>query len=256
MVRRVTIVCPRLPEAFDGLTVAVVADIHAGGTRGTRAALARIVETVNGLHPDVIALLGDVVHRADRAAVYLRLLRGLKAKEGVWACLGNHEHGYIWFSKYIGPAVVPSADEWRRMFADVGVRLLVNEAQPIPRGGSRIWLVGVDDAYSGNDDLAAALEGMDPTEFRLAITHSPDLIDDPRAGELDAVLAGHTHGGQVSLPLLGPLWAPCRKFRQRAAGIVHGSRTAMYVSRGVGEGLPIRFGCPPEMPFITLRRTG
>jgi len=256
MVRYVTIPCPRLPAAFDGATVAVLSDIHAGGKRGTQQAVARLVQTVNGLRPDIIVLPGDVIHDAKRAAEYLPLLSKLEAADGVWASLGNHEHGFVWFSKYVGPAAVPSIAEWRSMFAEVGVRLLVNEATPLERGESRIWLVGVDDAYSGNDQLPTALEGVDAADFCLAITHSPDLMDAARAGELDLILAGHTHGGQVSLPLLGPLWAPCRKFRQRAAGLIRNGRTAMYVSRGVGEGLPIRLGCPPELPIITLRRDG
>jgi len=254
VIRHMTIPCPRLPAAFDGATVAVVSDLHAGGTRGTTAAVARVVQAVNSLRPDLIVLPGDLIHEAGRAREYLPLLSQLQAREGVWASLGNHEHGFVWFSKYVGPAVVPPVDEWRRMFADVGVQLLVNEATSLERGGARIWLVGVDDAYSRNDDLAAALATVATADFRLAITHSPDLIDAPRAGELDLILAGHTHGGQVSFPLLGPLWAPCRNFRQRAAGLIRNGRTAMYVSRGVGEGLPIRFRCPPELPFITLRR--
>ena len=252
MVERVTICLSGLPSAFDGTTVAVIADMHAGLAHGGVPAIKQIVRAANSLHPDIIVLLGDMVHNAHRATTYLPLLGELEAGQGIWACLGNHEHGFVWYSRYLGPSPVASVDQWRRMYAKAGIELLVNEATPVEKRGARIWLVGVDDAYSGNDDLPKALQSVDRNEFCLAITHSPDLVDNPRVDELDLVLAGHTHGGQVCLPLLGPLYAPCRKPRQRASGLIYTNRTAIYVTRGVGEGMPIRFRCPREMTLITL----
>ena len=254
MVAHVTIALPRLPAGFDGITVAVLSDLHAGLLRGGTTGVKRVVEEVNALQPDVIVLLGDMVHRAYRASRYLPLLSELEARDGIWATLGNHEHSFMWYSGYLGPSRRPSVEQWRRMYAEAGIELLVNEAIPLEKGGSRLWLVGVDDAYSGCDDLPAALDGVNNNEFCLAITHSPDLIDDPRIAEVDLVLAGHTHGGQICLPLLGPPLAPCRRPRERAAGLIRTRGTIMYVTRGVGEGMPIRFRSPREMPLITLRR--
>ncbi len=254
MVEQVTIALPRLPAGFDGITVAVLSDLHAGLLRGGTTGVKRVVEEVNALQPDVIVLLGDMVHRAYRASRYLPLLSQLKAKEGIWATLGNHEHSFLWYARYLGGSPRLSVDEWRRIYADVGIELLVNEARTLERGGSRIWLVGVDDAYSRCNDLPVALDGVNKNDFCLAITHSPDVVDDARIGEVDLVLAGHTHGGQICLPLWGPPWAPCRRRKERAAGLVRTRGTIMYVTRGVGEGTPIRFRCPREMPLITLRR--
>lgn len=255
MVERVTISLPRLPQAFEGTTVAVIADLHAGPRRGGIAAIEEIVHTVNTLQPNLIVLLGDMVHRPSKISAYLPLLSRLRAGDGVFACLGNHEHGFVWYSRWFGPWPGPSVDEWRRLYADIGVELLVNEARPFHKRGARIWLIGVDDSYSGRDDLPSALENVGRGDFGLAITHSPDLIDEPRALDLDLILAAHTHGGQVRLPLLGPLYAPCRRARERAAGLLHAGRTAMYVTRGVGESLPVRLACPREIPLIELRRT-
>ncbi len=70
---------------------------------------------------------------------------------------------------------------------------------------------------------------------------------------MDVLVAGHTHGGQIRLPWLGPLFAPCRRFRERTAGLIRSDGTTTYVTRGVGERIPIRFGCPRELPLITLR---
>jgi len=253
MVERLTIAFPRLPAGFDGTTVAVLSDLHAGLVRGGSSTVNRVVEEVNALQPDVIVLLGDMVHRAYRASRYLPLLSELEARDGIWATLGNHEHSFMWYSGYLGPSHRPSVEQWRRMYAEAGIELLVNEARTLERGGSRLWLVGVDDTYSRCNDLPAALDGVNKTDFCLAITHSPDLIDDARIGEVDLVLAGHTHGGQICLPRLGPPLAPCRRPRERAAGLIRTQGTIMYVTRGVGEGMPIRFRCPREMPLITLR---
>ncbi len=252
MVERVAIALPGLPPEFDGITLAVVADIHAGSRSSPLAVVKKVVETTNSLQADAILLLGDQVHASAHASSHLSVLSELEAKEGVWACLGNHEHGFVWYSRYLGAYRAPSVDRWRKSYAEAGIQLLANEARPLPRARSRIWLLGVDDAYSGHNDLSAALVQACTGEFRLAMTHSPDLVDHPRAQEVDLVLAGHTHGGQIWLPLMGPLSAPCRQFRRRASGLVSVNGTTMYVTRGAGEALPVRLNCPREISLLTL----
>lgn len=251
-IERLEIPLARLPEAFEGLTLAVLSDLHAGFPRGGPAAVERVVEETNRLGADLILLLGDLVHRSRHAEVFLPLLSGLEAPGGKWACLGNHEHGFVWYSRWAKPRPPLGVEQWRALYAQSGIRLLVNEAEPLVREGERLWLVGVDDPYSGRHDLAAALARVRLGECCLSLSHSPDLVDDPCIGEVDLVLAGHTHGGQIWLPGVGPLVAPCRRPRQRAAGLVRHNQTLMYVSRGAGEGLPLRIGCPREITLLTL----
>jgi len=253
VVERVTISFPRLPAEFDGTTIALVSDLHSGFLRGGAGAVRKVVETVNSLRADHIVLLGDLVHNPRNAPRYLPMLAKLRAREGLWACLGNHEHRFMWYSRLVGAPRAPSPTGWGGKYAEAGIALLNNEARPLRKRGARIWLVGVDDAYSRADDLEAALRGTERREFRLVITHSPDALDDRRASEVDLVLAGHTHGGQIWLPLVGPLYAPCHRPRERAAGLVRTSGSTMYVTRGAGEGLPIRLGCPREVTLVTLR---
>ncbi|MEA3403488.1 MAG: metallophosphoesterase [Armatimonadota bacterium] len=253
MVEDITLSFANLPSGFDGTTVAVIADLHAGVRRGGAEGVRRVVELANGLEADLIVLLGDVIHHPRRASEYLPLLSELRARRGVWACLGNHEHGFVWISRHLGRSPGPSIDEWRAMYAEVGIELLVNEARPLQHDGSRLWLVGIDDAYSEHDDLPRALRNARSEEFCLGITHHPDVVDHPRISELDLVLAGHTHGGQVHVPILGPVHVSCRRPRERTAGLVRSNGTVMYVTRGVGEAIPIRIGCPRELPLITLR---
>lgn len=253
MISRLHITMPRLPAAFDGLTVAVVSDVHAGRRIGGARGVAEIVRQVNEESPDLVLLLGDMIHRCKGARRQLAALAGLRGRYGVFATLGNHEHGFVWLSRHVRITHGPPVEEWRTAYRDLGYELLVNEARALTRGEARIWLVGVDDAYSGNDDLAAALRGVPADEFRLVMTHHPDLIDDPAARSVDLILAGHTHGGQVHIPVIGPVHVSCREPHERAAGLVRAHGTLMYVTRGAGEGLPLRIGCPREIPVITLR---
>lgn len=251
-VERIAVASARLPGALDGTTVAAISDLHAGMRRGGPAGVRGVVDTVNSLQPDIIVLLGDIVHRPKHATEYLPLLADLHARIGVWATLGNHEHAFDWRSRYVPPRSGISVERWRELYAELGIELLYNEARPLGETGARIWIVGIGDAYSGHNDVAAALAPVENGEFRLGITHSPDLLDDPHVGALDLVLAGHTHGGQIRLPLVGALYAPVRRPRQRGAGMVEASGTRMYIGRGVGEAIPIRLNCPREIPFITL----
>ena len=252
-IERVTISLPRLPTAFDGLKVGLLADVHASPPRRGVAHVEGIVRAVNSLAADVVLLVGDMVHKPAEAPMYLPSLAQLQARLGVWASLGNHEHAFVWYCRYLGSSPPFSVDDWRRMYADVGITLLANEARPLANGASRIWLVGVDDAYSGHDDLPGALQHAYASDFCLVMTHSPDVVDQPLIGQADLVLAGHAHGGQVRLPWLGAIWAPCRKPRQRAAGLVRTNGTTLYVTRGAGEWLPLRFRCPREITLLELR---
>jgi uncharacterized protein len=252
VVERVSAVLPRLPDAFHGLTVALIADLHAGLRWQGVAAVERLVAQVNELAPDAIVLLGDVIHHPRRIAEFAPVLGGLRARHGVWACLGNHEHGFVWYSRFIGASPHVPREDWRGIYGEVGISVLLNESTPLEQDGGRLWLVGVDDAYSGNDDLPAALRSAQARECLVAITHSPDLMDHRRVSEVDLVLAGHTHGGQVHFPYIGPVVGACRRPRQRAAGFDRSAATPLYVSRGAGEGLPLRWRCPREVTLLTL----
>ena len=252
LIQHVSAEVQRLPAAFEGTTIAVVADLHA--RMSGAASAAQLVEQVNELHAGIVVLLGDMVHSPRTAPQLLPALSGLRARHGVWACLGNHEHGFVWASRYFGTCRHPSVEEWRRMYAESGIRLLANESVALSEAGERLWVAGVDDAYSGQADLGATLEGVGRDECVVAITHSPDIVDTDGIAAVDLVIAGHTHGGQICLPGVGAIWAPCRRPRKRAFGFVEGEQTRLFVTRGAGEGLPVRIGCPREIGLLTLVR--
>lgn len=235
-----------LPEEFDGLVVAHLSDLH---MREYGARERRVLEKLAEAKPDVIAVTGDfTLEGSDPSAIrrFLEDLRQQKPAFGIWAVLGNHDH-------WSPPAANDGAV--RKFFSDTGVALLVNEWGRIGKNLDTLTMVGVDDPFTGYDNLGDALRGTQRTPFAILLTHSPQMFMKADLTKFDLVLAGHTHGGQVRLPGLGPLWLPAGS-EGYDAGWFYGVNTQMYVTRGVGTSiLPIRFLCRPEIALITLKRT-
>ena len=233
-----------LPPEFDGLVVAHLTDLHIA-RYGLRER--RLLTALAKAKPGLIVITGDSITRGNRAAVqrFLKELQPLETPFGVWAVLGNHEH--------TDPPVL-GYEELRRFFNEANVALLVNDAGRIGRGVDTLTLVGVDDPYTGHDRLWEALKGMQRTPFAILLSHSPEIFFKADLARFDLVLAGHTHGGQVRLPWVGPLWLPAGS-ESYGAGWFTGGSAKMFVSRGIGMSiLPIRFLCRPDLPLITLKR--
>jgi hypothetical protein len=189
---------------------------------------------------DILAITGDQISDRGDSAVCLEFMNDLHARLGVWAVQGNWEH----YAGWIG-------EELRQDMAGVNVTLLINEAQRLDEPG--IWIAGTDDPSLDRDRLPRTLNGTEG--FVLLLAHSPAVMK-RASGTVDLVLAGHTHGGQVRLPLIGAPWGT-RIGGGYNDGLYEENETMMYVSRGVGMAhLPIRFLCPPEIAYITLRREG
>jgi hypothetical protein len=245
-VRRRTLRLERWPAAFDGLRVALVADLHAGAPHMTLARLDRVVARTNAAGADLVALLGDQVDREvvlgrtpDPGAVAARLA-GLRAPLGVLAVLGNHD----WRTD--GPGIAAA-------LGDRGIRVLEDEAVRLAHAPVELWVAGLADATERSPDVARALRAVPADAAVLVLSHDPDLF--PRIPERVALtVAGHVHGGQVDLPVLRRLWIPSRYGdRYRHGHVVEGGRH-LYVTAGVGtSGLPVRLGVPPEVVVLTLR---
>jgi predicted MPP superfamily phosphohydrolase len=210
-----------------------------------RRVLARLAEA----RPGLIAVTGDFTLEGSDPAAIRRFLEDLSRQKpafGIWAVLGNHDH---WNPPAAGDAAV------RKFFSDAGVALLVNEWGRIGKKLDTLTLVGVDDPFSGLDNLGDALRGTQRTPFAVLLTHSPQMFMKADLTKFDLVLAGHTHGGQVRLPGIGALWLPAGS-EGYDSGWFYGINAQMYVTRGVGTSiLPLRFLCRPEIALITLKRT-
>jgi uncharacterized protein len=230
----------RLPRELDGLKIVQLSDIHHSPFTG-REQVERAVEVANSLQPDIIALTGDYVsHEREYVQPCAEMLGRLKARCGVYACLGNHDN---WVD----------ADLVTDLFTLAGIRVLNNEGLRFQDRGAEFWLAGVQDTMVGLEDLPLALAGSREDEMKLLLAHNPVILRRAARAGVDLVLSGHTHGGQVT-------WrsersASGRVRRRILRGLGRRGETQIYVTRGLGTVvLPVRYGCLPEVSQLTLRR--
>ena len=229
----------RLPKAFDGFRVVQLSDIHHGPFSSTEQ-IERAVETANRLQPDIIALTGDYISKERQyAAPCAEMLGHLKAKYGVYAVLGNHDH---WVD---APLLTD-------LFRAEGITVLINEGMRFENNGAAFWLAGVDDTMVGLEDISLALAGSRADEMKLLLAHNPIILRRAARASVDLVLSGHTHGGQVAIRGDRNTLRGARKRLLKGLGRL--GNTQIYVNRGLGTVvLPIRYGCPPEISLLELR---
>lgn len=230
----------RLPEALDGLRIVQLSDLHHSPFTGSDQ-IKRAIEMTNSLEPDIVALTGDYVsHEREYAAPCAEMLGDLRARYGVYAVLGNHDH---W----------TDASLITDLFRLAGIRMLINEGMRFELNGAAFWLAGVDDTMVGLEDLSLALAGSRQDEMKLLLAHNPIILRRAARAGVDLVLSGHTHGGQVTLR--SERSASGRPRRRLLRGLGRQGETQIYVTRGLGTVvLPIRYGCPPEVSLLELRR--
>jgi uncharacterized protein len=230
---------------IDGLRIVVITDLHAGSPFIDADKVRRVVALANAQHPDLILLSGDyyrgtAMGRDMPIGEIASLLKPLAAKLGVYAVLGNHDNWH-------GQRPVMLA------FTRVGIPVLENRDIAVPRGHDMITLVGIGDRFSGHADPGLALSAVPPDRSALCFTHSPDIY--PELSPVCVLLvAGHTHGGQVNLPLIGWPFVPSIYGQRYAGGFYNENGHAMFVSTGIGTSiLPVRFGVPPEISVLDIR---
>jgi uncharacterized protein len=245
---RRTLTFPDLPAAFDGIKVVHLSDLHAGIHLGEDR-MQDVVAQVNALRPDLILQTGDMIDISpEYIAPYVRAFRELSAPLGCFTVLGNHDH-------YTGPAAVA------RGVRDAGQVVMFNECRMIERGGAALALLGIDDPDNWkNDDpqeayVNRALRKAPPEVFKILLAHRPGAWDSAVPSGIPLTLAGHIHGGQFYLPVLG--WSPGRLITKYVMGHFQRGQSQLYVSRGIGVvGVPIRVFVPPEIELFELRRAG
>lgn len=232
----------RLPKALDGFRIVQLSDIHHSAFT-SREQIERAVDTANRLQGDIVALTGDYISKErSYAAPCAEMLGKLRARYGVFAVLGNHDH-------WVDAALMTD------LFRAEGINVLINEGMRFEQRGASFWLAGVDDTMVGLEDLPLALAGSSESEMKLLLAHNPIILRRAAHAGVDLVLSGHTHGGQVTLR--SEKGASGRPRRRLLKGLARQGGTQIYVSRGLGTVvLPIRYGCPPEVSLLELRCLG
>lgn len=232
-VRRTQIALPGLPASADGYTIVQLTDVHIGPLLGERFA-ADVVAKVNALAPDLIVITGDLIDgHLSELRRHIEPLRGLRARDGVYAVTGNHE--YYW-----------DAGSWLEHLRSLGIRILRNQHATIH---DAFELAGVDDS-TATEDIPGALAGRNPAMPVVLLAHHPRVITRSVAAGVDLQLSGHTHGGQLL-----PLGWLARLFDPHLTGLARFGSTQLYVSEGTGFwGPPMRVGTSSEIALLTLVR--
>jgi hypothetical protein len=242
----------RWPARLDGFTIALLSDFHYDPYFSEHP-LHAAVAIVNGLHPDLIVLVGDYVsvplfndtdEKDEKAALAAepcaRLLRKMQAPHGLWAVLGNHD-------------CFTDANVVSKALRSQGVQVLANQSVAIEANRGRFWLSGVNDVMAGRPDLDVTLDPVPGDEATILLAHEPDYADYVARHPVDLQLSGHSHGGQVRIPLIGPLYLPDMA-RKYVWGLYRIGSLSLYTNPGLGTvGLPVRWNCPPEVTLLSLR---
>lgn len=247
VIRREELTLPHWPAALDGLTVALVADLHAGGLHARPKRIRRMAERIAAEEPDLVLLLGDYVdfdllgaRRLPVADVAAALAPLGAAPLGRIAVLGNHD----W--KHGGAGI-------RQTLAQHGVTVLENEAVQVGDGARALWLAGLADMRTRVPDITRTLRDIPEGAPVIALTHDPDLFS-RIPPHVSLTVAGHTHGGQILVPGLTELFIPSREGNRYARGLIREDGRLMWITPGLGEaGIPMRFRQPREAVLLTLR---
>jgi uncharacterized protein len=244
IIRHATLTVENWPKGEPPLKVLLLSDTHVAGPDMPPERLVRIIASLNRLKPDLVLIAGDLVSEKGLAThIYTAdevtaPLGGFTARLGTIVTLGNHDH---WFD----PKAIEAG------LREQGVTVLKNEA--VARGS--ILVGGVDDDFSGHDDVPATFAAMDalPAAPRIVLTHSPDIMPD-LPSPVAAVFAGHTHCGQIVLPLYGPLTSVSRFGARFGCGVIEEKGQRVIVGAGLGTSiLPLRYGAPPDVWLVTLQ---
>lgn len=239
-VEQVQVPLKKLKPALEGFKMVHMSDIHLHPYTQLEF-VQKAVARANELRPDVVVLTGDyVLEGADSIFELAPALAGLNAKYGIFTILGNHD---LW----------TNAEVVRTGLQQAGLPVLINEGLALGVGSELLYLAGMDDGWSGQLDLKAALAKLPTDAPAILLMHEPDLADSfALDGRISLQLSGHSHGGQVRLPGIGAPILPHlgRKYDQ---GLYRVRDMWLYTTRGIGLGpVPTRFNCPPEITEITL----
>jgi predicted MPP superfamily phosphohydrolase len=237
---RVTVPVAGLPEAWHGVRIVQLSDLHAG-RHVTRERLRGIARRAARLKPDLLVVTGDIVHNSPEfARQAAEAIASIPTVHGIFACLGNHDF-------WAGPDAV------ERELERTGVQVLRNRGVLLQRGGRGLWLCGVDDPWSGRFDLRAALRGRPEGMATVLLSHQPNTWRRAQDLGVQLQLSGHTHGGQLALLWLHRSLSLARLITPFVAGLYRAGRSYLYVNRGAGSVMPIvRLGARPEVTELTL----
>jgi predicted MPP superfamily phosphohydrolase len=232
---------PNLPQAFSGFQIVHLTDLHYG-LLVPLTVIRYVIRRANHLNRDLIVCTGDYVHERGATTqidTVWPLLSALKAPFGVLSVLGNHDH---W-------ADTGRSQQW----LNETNQDLRHKAKVIEKDGERLWVAGAGDLWEDHRNLDEILNGIPDSDCRIVLAHNPDTADTEFSGRIDLMISGHTHGGQIDIPFIGPPILPVRN-KTYSSGLKTSPRgTRVFISKGIGWAIyPVRFNCAPEIAVLEL----
>jgi predicted MPP superfamily phosphohydrolase len=260
-VNRFKLVFPNLPESFKGLKIVQISDLHIGSFIGNMKQVQKGIDLVNKENPDLIFFTGDLITiHADEVVQFMPVLNQLKAKMGKYSILGNHSYSgkdYFHWNKVDSPET--NLQKIIAHHRELGFDILLNESRKVSLNGESISLVGIENwgypPFPQVGDIDKALEGVDPEDFKILLSHDPSfweakVID---SYPIELTLSGHTHGMQLGFKVGKFEWSPSSFKYPRWGGLYEENNKLMYVNRGFGHVIySARVGMPPEISVFEL----
>lgn len=261
-----------LPASWpEQLSIVHISDLHV--RRADQRLLKAQRQALSKIEPDVLCVTGDVCEKVQDIPLLVDVLKSARPRLGTYVVLGNHEHnapspdhahrghrGPVWslifaILNLVAPRVRSDGEHEAHAMADAlraaGITVLHNEGVRVRKRGQSLWIAGCDSAWAGHADMEAAMRGRHPGEACVALIHEPDLAFEARDHGADLILAGHTHGGQIRLPLVGAPYTLRMDPRiVIAAGFQRLETALLHITAGLGHTIPLRFGCPPEVVWL------
>jgi predicted MPP superfamily phosphohydrolase len=224
-----------LPSKLSGLTAVQISDLH---VRTIADVHLRMADMVRQLKPDLVLVTGDLVDQASAVGDVVELLKSFQPPRGVWVVPGNWDH------------TADAVDAMTSALVSTGVTLLVNDSAQLDEG---LWIIGVDDPASWLDHVPEAARHVPAGAARIMLAHSPDIADRINNVPVDLIVVGHTHGGQINLPIVSGAWLHHGLSAKYIHGMYQLEGARMYVNRGIGTTtLPVRIGARPEITHFTF----
>ena len=261
-VRRVNLILPNLPKAFDGITMAQISDIHSGSFYN-KTAVKGGVELLMAEKPDFVFFTGDLVNNlTNEVRDYQDIFSKVKAPLGVYSSLGNHDYGDYYFGKESSPAKVKNLKDMVDVHKVMGYDLLMNDHRRLKVDGAEIGILGIENWGMGRfpkyGKMELAVQNTDDLPVKLLLSHDPshwrgEVLK--KYPQIDAMFSGHTHGMQFGVRLKEYQWSPVQYIYKEWAGLYHEQKQQLYVNVGYGFlGYPGRVGVLPEITLFTLKR--
>jgi hypothetical protein len=262
-IKRVKLVLPNLPKAFDGITLAQISDIHSGSFYN-KTAVQGGVDLLMAEKPDFVFFTGDLVNNlTNEVAAYQDIFSKIKAPLGVYSTLGNHDYGDYYYGRESSPAKIKNLQDMVKTHKLMGFELLMNENRRLKVSGEEIGILGIENWGMGRfpkyGKMEQAVKNTEDLPVKLLLSHDPshwrgEVLQ--KYNDIDAMFSGHTHGMQFGVRLKEFQWSPVQYIYKEWAGLYRENQQQLYVNVGYGFlGYPGRVGILPEITIFELKRS-